>query len=129
MNTHDLAKALTVLARILRTAPNQPLEALRLDQGPRLNIEDSDIPVALNTLVALSDIDKSQWLRVISEYGFPITIRPRDASRDIVGKVLTFLMRNPSARKRLAAASSPRHKAETSPELMRALQALLEPKQ
>lgn len=57
-------------------------------------------------------------------HGFPIDVRPRDASRDIIGKLLKFLEENPDARNRLNHAAQ-KGRSETSPELARALQLLL----
>jgi hypothetical protein len=124
IKTHELASALTALAHILRKLPNQRLEDLELS-APRSRVDPSTIPVALSTLVSLSDIDKSQWALFIREHGFPIEVRARDASRDVIGKLLRFLESNPDARKKLSATS--RTRSATSPELMRALDLLLKP--
>src|SRR5579872_622633 len=127
MTTHELARALGSLAAALRKAPDQTLDELSLNLGFGLrHVPDAkDIPVALSTLVALSDIDKNQWLNFIKEYDFPIETRPRDASRDILGKLLNYLERNPEARRRLAV-SSQKDRSQTSPELLRALKTLLD---
>lgn len=122
IKTHELASALTALAHILRRLPNQPLEDLELST-PRSKVDPGSIPVALSTLVSLSDIDKSQWALFIQEYGFPIEVRSRDAARDVIGKLLKFLEANPDARKKLSVSS--RARSSTSPELMRALDLLL----
>lgn len=124
MTTHEVARILSALATALRKAPDQTLEELAAGSGPKRKVDANNIPVALSTLVALSDFDKAQWLSFISEYGFPIQVRPRDASRDILGKLLNFLERNPDARNKLAA-SAQKERSQTSPELLRALQTLL----
>lgn len=125
MKTHDLAKHLTTLGKVLRQLPNMQLEDLSLVSAPqRRLVDDSSIPVALSTLVALNDIDKRQWISFIHENQFPIEIRPRDASRDILGKLLKFLEQNPEARGRLTNAAQ-RERASTAPELRRALDLLL----
>lgn len=124
MKTHDIAKVLSSLAQALKSAPNQTLDDLVSGATAKNSIASEDIPMALSTLVALAEFDKRQWQGLIEEYRMPIEIRPRDASRDILGKILKFLEQNPTARKNLTqSANKPR--ADTSPELMRALQFLL----
>ncbi|HXA39205.1 MAG TPA: hypothetical protein VNW53_09410 [Phenylobacterium sp.] len=123
MKTHEVARMLTLLASALKRGPNVPLEDLGTERVTRAKPDPSTIPVALGTLVALSEIDKQQWLDLIRENGFPIELRPRDASRDILGKVLRYLEQNPAARQRLT--NSPRERSTTSPELRRALDILL----
>lgn len=124
IKTHELASALNALAQMLRKMPNQPLDDLEWS-AQRSKVDPSTIPVALSTLVSLSDIDKGQWALFIREHGFPIEIRARDASRDIIGKLLRYLEANPDARKKLS--NSSRTRSTTSPELMKALDALLKP--
>lgn len=124
MKTHELAKALNLLATILRNGPDQNLDDFRLDQR-RSKPDPSSIPMALSTLVALSQFDKSQWLNIIRQYGFPIEVRPRDASRDILGKILTHLEQDAEARRRLSS-DAQKGRSDSSPELMRALQLLLQ---
>jgi hypothetical protein len=123
MKTHDVAKVLTALAHALRSAPNQNLDELGLGSRPP-KVDPASIPMALSTLVRLAEIDKAQWLTLIREHNFPIEVRPRDASRDILGKLLKHLEQNPESRERLTRAAQ-RNRTDTSPELMRALQFLL----
>jgi hypothetical protein len=125
VKTHDLARALETLARGLRAAPNMPIEDVSFPFGhPRRRPEPSEIPMALSTLVALADIEKSQWIDFIRANGFPIDIRPRDASRDVVGKLLRYLEQTPEARKRITNVAE-RTRSQTSPELQKALDFLL----
>ncbi|MEQ8594706.1 MAG: hypothetical protein RIC04_13620 [Parvibaculum sp.] len=123
MKTHEIAKLLMSLARALQSAPNQTLDDLASGGRKRRAPDPDEIPVALGTLVALSDVDKNQWYKLIQENNFPIEIRPRDASRDVLGKLLRFLEQNPEARKKLT--KSRVERSSTSPELARALQFLL----
>lgn len=125
MKTHDLAKALETLARILRGGPNVSLDEMKtLGTKSRRRPEPSEIPLALSTLVSLADIEKGQWLEFIRANGFAIEVRPRDASRDVVGKLLRYLEQSPEARKKIANVAE-RSRSETSPELQRALNFLL----
>ncbi len=69
MKTHEIARVLSTLADLLRRAPNQTLEEFGAGHA-RPTIDAASVPVALSTLVALSEIDKSQWLALIREKQF-----------------------------------------------------------
>ena len=75
-------------------------------------------------MAALSRIDKQQWCSFISEYQIPVDVRPRDASRDLIGKVLRYLDENRSAQRKLLNKSK-RTREQVSPELIKALDLLL----
>jgi hypothetical protein len=128
MKTHEVAKVLSELANTLRRMPNQPIEELGFGHL-RTSVDQASVPVALRTLVALSSIDKAQWLELIKEHNFPIQHRPRDASRDIMGKLLRYLEQNRDARERLSqTVTKSRSETTTSPELLRAFRVLLDEK-
>lgn len=125
MKTHDLAKALETLARILRGSPNVPIDEMSpVNFIPRKPPEPSEIPLALGTLVSLADIGKLQWIEFIKANGFPIEVRPRDAARDVVGKLLRYLEQSPEARNKITNVAE-RSRSQTSPELQKALDFLL----
>lgn len=126
MKTHELARALEVLAKFLRSEPNVELQDLSQELGSNSNrvLHSEEIKIGLSHLVALSRVDKQQWISLIREHEFPVDIRPRDASRDILGKLLRYLEKNPNAREELMR-KSPADSKETSPELMKALSSLL----
>jgi hypothetical protein len=124
MKSHDLAQALTTLARVLKSGPNVDLGQLRLRDafgGPQSS---QQLALNLSTLVSLSSVDKSKWMEIIREHNFPIEVRPRDGSRDIFGKLCAYLEANPLAQEQLKASAS-RSTNKSSPELMRALSTLL----
>ncbi len=124
MKSHEIAKGLRVLANLLESAPDSDINELFIsDRNPR-PISTSQIAVNLSTLAELARLDKQQWLTFVREYHLPIEPRPRDAARDILGKVLTYLDSNPEARKALKERATKRV-SETSPELMRAFAFLL----
>jgi len=124
MKSHQIAKELRTLADLLERGPDSTLEELFVsDQNPR-PVSSSHIAVNLSTLAELARIDKKQWLIFVREYHLPIETRPRDAARDILGKVLTYLDSNPEARRALKERAT-RRVSETSPELMRAFAFLL----
>ena len=125
MKTHELARALTLLSRILKSGPNVDLKELDLSSHESIKKSgNADIELGLSTLVSLSRVDKQQWLSIIDDYGFPIEVRKRDASRDILGKLLRYLEKTPEARKRLADGAKEKS-TQASPELLRALEVLI----
>ena len=125
MKTHELASALSALAQILRSGPDVELENFRnqltRDKPP---LDKEALAVNLATLAELSRVDRRQWQALVEENHFPIEIRPRDASRDILGKLLRYLEEQPSAREALRRTA--KSTTRTSPELMRALTSLME---
>lgn len=123
MKTHDLAAALEQLAKILRTGANIPLSSLRA--GEERTRSEREIAVNLSTLAELSKVDKSQWLQLIARYDLPIEARPRDASRDILGKLLRFLEEHPEDRRKFRNRVVHEQSSTSSPELLRALAVLM----
>lgn len=105
MKTREVAKALYALARLLETCPNIEMDKVVLCEPDasvkRTEMSDSELIVNLDTMVRLSSIDKQQWLDFVKLNNIAIDIRPRDASRDILGKILRFLDANPEAKYRL----------------------------
>ena len=125
MKTHELARALTFLARALKKGPDIDLRQMELFGHEGRTDRRPDIAVNISTLVELSRIDKHCWRQFIEENQLPIEVRPRDASRDILGKLLKFLEKHPEARDRIRRQAT--HKrADASPELSKALSWLLE---
>lgn len=131
MYTHELAGALKKLANALKNAPNVDIGDLStllnpIDHGSSnpSKGKDEDLPIALSALVSLSRVDKTEWIKLIGDLGLSVNIRPRDASRDIMGKVLRILETEPEARERLQRRVSNRE-VQGSPELARALSSLL----
>lgn len=130
MRTHELSKVLVTLSKILKSGPDVELDGWALNSRKKsadigdAEIKDADIPAALYTLVKLNDVSKSQWISLINEYGIEVDIRPRDANRDIVGKILSYLASNPIARENLISSSAKKNVSESS-ELANALNLLL----
>lgn len=123
MKTHELAKVLRTLASVLEKSSNVRLEEATITT-PSSKMNSHQISVSLSTLVELSRVDKRQWAAFVEDLGFPIGIRPRDASRDILGKLLKYLEENETAREKLKSKAASRG-SEASPELMKALSSLL----
>ncbi len=126
MNTHELARALSTLARVLRASPKREIDDLEEIFGvrSRKKLSNKEIQVGLSHLVALSRVDRKNWIELVDEYDFPINIRPRDASRDILGKLLRYLEQTPEARARIEKSTYDKG-IKASPELTKALASLL----
>lgn len=105
MKTHELAKALTSLSKILRSLPNQDLGNFGESVVSLKNRPSSDLGFSLTTLAEFSKFGKSDWQKVISDFNLPIELRPRDAARDVMGKILTYLADNDEERARIASES------------------------
>ena len=124
MKTHELGRALRDLSSILLSGPNVPLNQAYITSDRDEQVHTPNLELSLTALAALSRVGKRQWAELIINLDFPIEIRPRDASRDILGKLLRFLDREPTAREYLYERAKKRE-VHASPELMRALEALL----
>ena len=126
MKTYEFANALVLLAKILKSMPNQELNELTLSSssaGPE-GVERNEAIVGLHTLANLSKIDKKQWLDLIEEHGFDIPVRPRDANRDIIGKLLRYIDKNENAQQAIKK-SAEQSSNKSSKELSRALSILM----
>ncbi|MBU2866016.1 hypothetical protein [Pacificibacter marinus] len=106
MKTHDLAKALTQLGKVLRSLPNQELTELGSALATSAERPSDDIGVSLSVLAALSKFRKSDWEKTARDFDIPVDIRPRDAARDIMGKILNYLADNDAERERIAMKNS-----------------------
>lgn len=127
MKTRDAAKALYAVARLLDTFPNVELSNIN-----NINIESHNsntmsndmIAVNLNTLIRLSAIDKQQWINFARDNNLNIDFRQRDASRDILGKILKYIEKNPEAQKAIESKATKISGAHSA-ELTNALRLLL----
>jgi|26BtaG_2_1085354.scaffolds.fasta_scaffold17965_2 hypothetical protein len=126
MKTYEFANALTLMAKILKSMPNQELSDLNLPLGAARSegVERNEAVVGLHTLANLSKIDKKQWVDLIEEHGFDIPVRPRDASRDIIGKLLRYIDKHESAQQAIKK-SAEQSNNKSSKELSRALSILM----
>lgn len=125
MKTHELAKHMAELARTLRKLPNVELSELKSLSGTASRVRNSaELALNVSTLAALSKIEKAEWASFIAEHGLPISIRDRDASRDVLGKLLNYLERNPKIARSIRN-SAAHGRTAGSPELSKALNILL----
>lgn len=122
MKTHELAKALQHLSKVLRALPNQELDSLGASfTGTSAQ---QNVGISLSALAALSKYNKLDWEQVVRDFELPLEIRPRDGARDVMGKIITYLAENDAERERVARKSSPLNPDRPS-ELSNALHFLL----
>lgn len=124
MKTHDLAKALTQLGKVLRSLPNQEIEHLGEALNTRASASTAEVGISLSALAALSKYNRVDWENIVREFELPIELRSRDAARDIMGKIINYLAENDAERERVARKS--RNSSSGAPsELSTALKFLL----
>jgi len=133
MNTHDLARQLRDMANLLEKAAIVELNGETVDSAASLISDPTVLPKAkhrkpdtssLKLLIQLSNYSKKEWLDLMRMLGLTVDIRPRDASRDLMGKVLKALEDQPDAIERLQKSVRNRE-SHGSPELANALSFLL----
>lgn len=125
MTTHEIAKALTLLSKILKASPNVDLENFSLSNNNQNNHKSKQFdPIGLSSFVAFSTFSKKQWLDLIKEYHLPIEIPNSDSARDVMGKIMRYFNDNLDARKKLVDEVS-NQPAKPSSELLTALSTLL----
>lgn len=122
MKTRALARNLRKLADWLDQLPDQVLDNID-PRGLGVGTRPASLALNIATLASLSRIDRKEWIDFIRQHRFPIELRPKDASRDILGKLLVFLEREPDAISYLQ--NRAQSDVAASPELSRALKALL----
>ena len=126
MKTHEIARALTRIAKWLRAGPDVELSSLDtlFTNSKRAQRTAPPDAVALSTLVGFSKFSKQQWAELIEEYELPVKVLPTYSARDVMGKIMNFFAENPDARQNLIRQVE-RQPSKASPELMRALTTLL----
>jgi hypothetical protein len=138
LSTHELAYQLRRLATALLNGPDVPLGQLSkpMSVGVRDDIarpsakrrkKGAGGPDLIKVIAELSSVKKSEWLDLLDRASIPLTFRPRDAARDVLGRLFVFLKDNPDARERLRGAveSDTRTRAKST-QLSDALRTLLD---
>jgi len=124
MKTHELAKNLNELSRILKSIPNIDISELRhLIKDVKRKPSQANIAVNLQTLVALSEYNKKEWIQFIKDFDLPVYILKSYSVRDIIVKLLSFLKDNKEAQKKLIEKAT--NKTEYSSELLKALSIII----
>jgi hypothetical protein len=133
MKTHELSKALTQLARVLKAGPNIDLDDLHnlsthIESGRKSEtVPSGEAPnkgAALALLAQMASYSKPQLVELSASLGIPVEIRSADAVRDVLGKILRYIQDNPGVQTRLISSDVARKSSETTP-LMRALAILM----
>lgn len=130
MKTHELAKSLNILSRLLLNGPNVYLDELEemssyVSAEKRRNATlKGNEGAALALLANLASYTKTQWVEIINEFGLDVPIKKTDSTRDLLGRILKHLNDNQTAKDKLVQGVQ-RGKANVSPELMKALSILM----
>lgn len=113
MKTHELARALNHLSRVLRAGPNIDFEDLTnlttyiTSSRPQRQSRDAekrdmaDKGTGLALLAQMASYNKQELLDLAEYFGIPVEVRKADAVRDILGKILRHIQENPVIRDRL----------------------------
>lgn len=131
MKSHDVARALSHLSRVLRAGPNVEItEVGNLDvhasssQKRKRSEEIEERGAALALLSTLAEYRKAELVELIRSLELSVEVKSTDSVRDLLGRTLKFLSEHPEQRERLAKPrSSPT--ANVSPTLTRALTILM----
>lgn len=98
MKSHSLARELIALGEALLRAPN--LETKNFSS--LLNVsgvpgrKDQEMVFGVTTLAQLSRYSKAEWLNFAESHNIPIDFNGQDSSRNIMGKIMSYLADNQS---------------------------------
>lgn len=119
MKAYDLAKALTHLSRVLRAGPNVEIDDIgnlsvhtslgkqsRHRTSAKSSPDTSEKGTALALLAEMASYNKTELIELANQLNIPIQVRPADAVRDILGKILKFIQENPDFRNGLIKTSA-----------------------
>jgi len=137
MKTHELAKALTQLSRVLKAGPNIEFEELtnlstylsskKPPQSTRSKSVEPDLSekgAGLLLLTKMANNNKKDLVELANDLQIPLEVRPADAVRDVLGKMLKHINENPEVQKRLSTVDAKNSPAANST-LARALSILM----
>ncbi|NOD45900.1 hypothetical protein GS624_01095 [Ruegeria sp. HKCCD5849] len=137
MKTHELAKALTQLSRVLKAGPNIEFEELTnlstylsAKKPPRsvpkkaVEASTTEQGAGLALLAQMANYKKQDLIALADVLEIPLEIRPADAVRDVLGKILKYINENPEVKERLSQTDS-RQIPESTSSLAQALSILM----
>ncbi|WP_158644533.1 hypothetical protein [Paracoccus jeotgali] len=138
MKTHELARALTHLARVLRAGPNiefddltnlstyisHPKPSRVVREGPEKR-DDLEKGTGLALLAEMASYSKQELLELTAQLGIPIEVRKADAVRDVLGKTLKYIQDNPDFRERMVHSATTKGSETRTSSLARALSILM----
>jgi hypothetical protein len=138
MKTHELAKALTHLSRVLRAGPNVNFEELtnlstyasqpRTARATRELVEKTEMTdkgTGLVLLAQMANYSKMELLDLANHLGIPVEVRKADAVRDVLGKILKYIQENPGFRDIIVHRIDEKESATKTSSLARALAILM----
>ena len=128
MKTHELAKSLDVLVKILKKAENQDVECFDLRKNTTQSYEgvlnSGNAAGALAMLAALAKLNKPGLIELINGLNLKVIVKATDSRRDLLDRILKHINDNKDVHRGIVEqARNPQ--AGTSPELMQALSILL----
>lgn len=93
MKSHTFAKELIALGEVLLSGPNIEMKKLPLSFGSETGEETvrSEMAFGITTLVELSKFSRTEWVSFVSEHNLPVEFNQRDSSRNIIGKIMSYL--------------------------------------
>lgn len=137
MKTHELAKALTQLSRVLKAGPNIEFEELTnlstylsakrpARSAPKKAVDASvtEQGAGLALLAQMANYKKQDLIELAEALDIPLEIRPADAVRDVLGKILKYINDNPEVKNRLGQTNT-RQMPESTSSLTQALSILM----
>lgn len=101
MKTHSLAKELIALGETLLEGPNIETKNLLVGDLRASRESEAEMAFGITTLAQLSKHTRSEWVQFASEHSLPIRFNERDSSRNIMGKIMTYLADNEHEIKRI----------------------------
>lgn len=131
MKTHELARALATLSRILKSGQNTELKdwagPAKKQSGETLagaKIDLADIGTVINIMAEVSRLSKGDYRTIIEAMKLPISILRSDSVRDLQGRFFNYLRDNPDDVRRIREEGEKKG-PKGSPELARVLSVLL----
>lgn len=98
MKSHLMAKELIALGEALLRAPNVETKSLSslMNISGSPSKQDQEMVFGVTTLAQLSHYSKAEWLHFAEHHNIPIAFNRQDSSRNIMGKIMSYLADNQS---------------------------------
>jgi len=103
MKSHSLARELIALGEAILQTPNVETKSLSslLSHKSSPSKKDQEMAFGVTTLAQMSQYSKSEWLSFADTHGIPIAFNGQDSSRNIMGKIMSYLSENQSEMERV----------------------------
>nr|WP_319485691.1 hypothetical protein [uncultured Cohaesibacter sp.] len=103
MKSHSLARELIALGEALLSAPNVETKNISslLKMESQSSIQRKEMGMGITTMAHLSKYSKAEWIEFAEAHKIPINFNERDSSRNIMGKIMSYLAENESEMKRV----------------------------